>query len=55
MSYFQGTKTLQMKTFKLLAALLLGFAAHAQSDSCSITSYSEEGFLAPNTHNLGEA
>jgi len=44
-----------MKTLKLLAALLIGFAVHAQSDSYSITSYAEEGFLAPNTHYLGEA
>ena len=38
-----------MKTLKLLAALLIGFAAHAQSDSYSITSYAEEGFLATRT------
>ena len=44
-----------MKTRHLLTALLISSAAIAQMNDYAITSYAEEGFLAPNTHYLGEA
>jgi len=44
-----------MKTRHLFTALLISSAAIAQTNDYAITSYAEEGFLAPNTHYLGEA
>jgi quercetin dioxygenase-like cupin family protein len=36
-------------------ALLFSHNTHAQQSDYSISSFAEEGFLAPNTHYLGEA
>lgn len=44
-----------MKFSCLIPALLIGGAALAQNNEYAITSYAEDGFLAPNTHYLGEA
>ena len=44
-----------MKTRHLLTALFISSAATAQNNDYAITSYAEEGLLAPNTHYLGEA
>jgi len=44
-----------MKIQYLLAALLISSSVIAQANDYDITSYAEEGFLAPNTHYLGEA
>ena len=44
-------------TYPLLMAITLLFShiTHAQQSDYSISSFAEEGFLAPNTHYLGEA
>lgn len=44
-----------MKKLLLVVTVTLPLLAFGQEEAYSISSYEEEGFLAPNTHYLGEA